>query len=82
MTGLGRKERYSETGPQNEKEQQLLLLSRTLSPPTVESRRPRGDLRPTPISSVPLPLRWPDRRRRGWGMRSEVVGVQVPIYYR
>ena len=59
MTGLGRKERYSETGPQNEKEQQLLLLSRTLSPPKVESRRPQGDLRPAPFSSVSLPLLWP-----------------------
>ena len=65
MRVLGRKERYSETGPQNEKEQQLLLLH----------------FPSTPVA-VPLPLRWPDRRRRGWGMRSEVVGVQVLNYYR
>ena len=56
MTGLGRKKRYSETGPQNEKEQQLLLLSPTLSPPTVESRRPRSvsgaDLLRSPSTAV------------------------------
>jgi len=45
---------------------------------TVENRRLGGDSQPAPISSVPLPLWWPDRRRRGWGTGSEAAVVYIP----
>ena len=52
-----------------------LPISLVSSLATVENRRLGGESQPVPISSVPLPLWWPDRRWRGWGTRSEVVGV-------
>jgi len=48
-------------------------------PSTVERGRTRGDLLPAPISSVPLPLRRLDRRRRGWGTGKEVAVVHILI---